>query len=234
MNVANTVAKKFGVQNWESAESFNDSIGLSEWHKESLESNAFCTLKYELYEDLRPSISDIKHNFRRSYKSLINSASRTWSSGVLADTDTESVWEEFRKLHLKVTQRVTRSYETWRMQLAEIECHSAFLVWLRNTEGEMVGGGYFSFTRDEGLYAVGAYDRSLFDKPLGHLVQYRAIEELKKRGVRWYKIGARPYLCDIPQPTEKEISIGDFKQGFSSSTFPKYHFMHEVIRDENH
>jgi len=84
--------------------------------------------------------------------------------------------------------------------------------------------------RDEGVYAVAAYDRSLFDKPLGHVVQYRAIEELKKRKVSWYKIGVRPYGSDNPRPTDKEIKIGEFKQGFSSHCFPHYRLIHRVVQ----
>ncbi len=94
--------------------------------------------------------------------------------------------------------------------------------------GQMVGGGFFSTSRDEGQYSVGAYDRSLFDKPLGHVVQYRAIEEMRGRGIRWYKLGARPYLSDIPIPTDKEMSISDFKQGFASHIFPRYCLKHSI------
>lgn len=86
----------------------------------------------------------------------------------------------------------------------------------------MVGGGFFQVTRDEGVYAVAAYDRALFDKPLGHAVQYRAVEEMKNRGIRWYKIGARPYPGDQPPPSAKELRIAEFKQGFASHIFPCY------------
>ena len=78
-------------------------------------------------------------------------------------------------------------------------------------------------------HAVAAYDRTLFDKPLGHVVQYRAIEEMKKRNISWYKIGVRPYGSDNPKPTEKEISIGEFKAGFSSHCFPHYRLTHQLI-----
>ena len=92
----------------------------------------------------------------------------------------------------------------------------------------MVGAGLFNFTRDEGLYAIGAYDREQFDKPLGHVVQYYAIEELKKRDVRWYKLGARPYPTHFPVPSAKEISIGEFKQGFASHLLPRIILEHVV------
>lgn len=232
LDLANAISIAAKLKSWESGESFVDALGMSEWHNESMQRDAACSLHHELYQDLRPDIAEIKRTFRKSYKSLIVSGSRIWTVGVLDSVGSESVWQEFRDLHLKVSGRVTRSDESWVMQHQDIERQSAFLVWLRNSHGDMVGGGLFSYTSDEGLYAVGAYDRTLFDKPLGHVVQYRAIEELKKRGVSWYKIGARPYISDTPRPTDKEISIGEFKQGFASHFFPHYGLTHKVIYDE--
>jgi lipid II:glycine glycyltransferase (peptidoglycan interpeptide bridge formation enzyme) len=58
--------------------------------------------------------------------------------------------------------------------------------------------------------------------PLGHVVQYRAIEEMKKRGIRWYRIGERVY-----QGTEKELHIADFKHGFASHVFPRFQMEHK-------
>jgi FemAB family protein len=231
-DLANAIADEAEISSWMSGESFDESLGMSDWHIESMMRDASCQLRHDLYLDLRPELAEIKRNFRKSYKSLIVSGSRMWTVSVL-DSTNEDIWQEFKELHLQVSGRVTRSDETWAMQHQDIAHQSAFLVLLRNAEGNMVGGGLFSFTSDEGLYAVGAYDRTLFDKPLGHVVQYRAIEELKKRGVRWYKIGARPFISDEPRPTGKEISIAEFKQGFASHVFPHYDLTHKVAHDEN-
>ena len=231
MALADVIAKTIGSELWESAESFEDSIGLSDWHAEAMARGATCAIQHELFLDLRPGMIEIKRHFRKSYKSLITAGMRAWSVGVL-DTADEAIWGEFRELHIDVSGRKTRSDETWALQLQDIEKQQAFLVYLRNTSGEMVGGGLFNFTRDEGAYAVGAYDRSLFDKPLGHVVQYRAIEELKSRGIRWYKIGVRYYRSGMPIPTDKEISIGEFKQGFASHLFPQYRLTHKVGNNE--
>ena len=231
LSLAEAIAKTHGHEFWESAESFGDLIGLSDWHTEAMTCGAICTIQHELFLDLRPEMVEIKRNFRKSYRSLITAGMRIWSVGVLDAAD-ESIWMDFRELHLKVSGRKTRSDETWALQLQNIEKQQAFLVYLRNASGDMVGGGLFVFTRDEGLYAVGAYDRSLFKKPLGHVVQYRAIEELKNRGIRWHKIGARPYHQDSPTPSDKEISIGDFKEGFASHFFPQFRLTHKVVNNE--
>jgi len=131
------------------------------------------------------------------------------------------VWDEFRLLHLAVAGRATRSLQSWDAQLQAIAAQAAFLVYLRDPDGRMVGGGLFHISRDEGLYAVAAYDRALFDKPLGHVVQYQAILEMKNRHLRWYKLGSRVFPVDEPPPSAKELSIAEFKQGFASHVFPR-------------
>ena len=226
-NLANAIAVNAKLDFWESRESFEASLGLSDWHTEAMVRNAVCRLRHELYIDLRQELVEIKKNFRKSYKSLVVSGLRLWTVGVL-DSICDNIWEDFKRLHLQVSGRVTRSDETWAIQHQHIKAKRAFLVWLKDSYGKMVGGGFFNYTNMEGAYAVGAYDRSLFDKPLGHVVQYRAIEELKKRNVRWYKIGDRPYTSDVPTPTAKEISIGEFKNGFAMHVFPQYFLTHEV------
>lgn len=225
--VADAIAALAKQDTWESGESFCAQLGMSEWHVESMARGATCAVKHEIYLDLTPDMAEIKKGFRKSYKSLISSGGRLWSINLM-DSASEAVWERFRKLHFQSAGRVTRSDETWVMQHDEIAAGRAFLVWLENDAGEMVGGGYFAFTDSEGFYSVGAYDRSLFDKPLGHVVQFRAIEECKKRGMRWFKLGLRHYANDIPPPTEKQISIADFKHGFASHVFPQFRLTHSV------
>ena len=152
------------------------------------------------------------------------------------DVVTESnqkVWDEYRALHFQVAGRRTRSSKSWQMQHQEIEEGRALLVVLRNQKGRLLGGGFFRISRDEGVYSVGVYDREIFDKPLGHVVQYRAIEEMKKREIRWYIIGWRPYPSEAPPVTEKEIQISKFKQGFASHVFPRYLLKHMVEDNKN-
>ena len=200
---------------------FRDAPGLDDWHDKLLMGGAVAHLKHELFLDLDPEISDIKSSFRKSFKSLINSGSKLWLVGMM-DCENSAVWEEFKELHRVVSGKITRSNESWQAQHEAIASGNAFFVSLRDKNSALVGGGLFHISRDEAVYAVGAYDRTLFEKPLGHVVQYRAIEEMKKRGIRWYKLGERFYSGDVPSPTEKEIRISEFKQGFANFLFPKY------------
>jgi FemAB family protein len=201
-------------------ESFRDSDGLSEWYLRTVQEAPPKAVKHDLYIDLRPDLTSIRGHFRKSYKPLISSGEKLWQVAVSCKSE-PSVWEEFRLLHLAVAGRETRTLQSWDAQLQAIAAQAAFLVYLRDPDGRMVGGGLFHITRDEGLYAVAAYDRALFDKPLGHVVQYHAILEMKKRQLRWYKLGSRVFQGDEPQPSPKELSIAEFKQGFASHVFPR-------------
>jgi FemAB family protein len=198
---------------------------MSEWHDQSMRRGARAFLQHELYVDLGLGIDEIKAHFRKSYKPLISSGLKMWRVEALPGPNA-TLWDQFRALHLKVAGRSTRSADSWRLQEQAIVAGDAFLISLMDQNHDMVGGGFFNITRDEGAYAVGAYDRSLFDKPLGHVVQFRAIEEMKRRGLRWYKIGLRPYPADDPTPTDKELSIGEFKDGFATHIFPRHVLRH--------
>lgn len=226
LNLAEQISCHLGIASWQSQESFNDALGLGDWHIQALGRGATAELRYDLFLDLRRSLEEIKAGFRKSYKSLVNSGARLWKIGIFENGGDDRSWREFHELHLQVAGRATRSDETWNMQCKQIIDGKAFLVWLRDAGDRMVGAGFFNFTSDEAVYSVAAYDRELFDKPLGHVVQYRAIDEMKKRGIRWYKIGVRPYPSDKPEPAPKEVSIGRFKEGFASHVFPSFRLNH--------
>ena len=83
---------------------------------------------------------------------------------------------------------------------------------------------FFCFSKQECSYRAGVYKRELFDKPLGHTVQAKAIEEMKKMNLTWYNIGPNYYKFYDPEPNDKEISISYFKKGFASHIIPKYEF----------
>jgi len=226
LDLVEAMCKDLHIGKWQSAESYIGDVGLSDWHEQALQRGASVSLRHELFVDLAPDIANIKAKFRKRYKSLITEGMRVWKVDVLKDANPE-LWESFRMLHQKVAGRVTRSIETWDMQYQAIVSGHAFLVHLHNAEGELVGGGYFAVTRDQGVYNVGAYDRTLFAQPLGHVVQYRAIEEMKARGLRWYKIGLRSYPQD-DGVTEKDVTISEFKQGFATHLFPQFVLQHSV------
>ena len=201
---------------WNSMELFDNTLGLGYWHTISMELGYKSHLNYEQYIDLSLELDEIKSNFRKSDKLNINSGLKKWNNGVL-DKPNISIWKQFMDLHEKVSGRKTRSDRSWEIHYEDIINKNSFLVYLLDQNGSMVGAGFFNSTIDEGLYAVAAFRRDLPNHPpLGHVVQFLAIKEFKKRNVKWYKLGPRPYLKTFPKSSEKEISIAEFKNGFST------------------
>ena len=200
--------------------------GASEWHQQLLAAGASVSVQHDLYLDLGPDLAEIHANFRKGHKWGINVGLRKWEVFALDEANaSHEVWAEFKQLHRDVAGRATRSDETWAAQFAMIDSGQAFLIGLRDPEdSRLVGGNFYQYSRDEGLLAVAAYDRTLFGKPLGHVAQQRGIEWMKARGLRWYKIGHRFYSQEQPAPTAKEVSIAHFKEGFASHMFCQYEF----------
>lgn len=194
------------------------SNGLGAFHLEVARYANSANVSHFLYLDLSMSPEAIWANYRKSYKGLINKGAKFFSTSLMCEKD-DVLWEEFRQLHIQVAGRETRSLESWTLQHKSIEERNAFLVYLRNETGEMIGGGFFQHTNTEVIYAVGAYDRNLFEYPLGHLVQHTAILEMKRRDLQWYRLGQKHYPWTLPKPSDKEIAISNFKEGFSTHQF---------------
>jgi FemAB family protein len=177
-----------------------------------------------MFCDLQPDLQDIRSSFRKSFKPLINVGLRTWASSVHSTKENlQTLWEEFQNFHLQVSGRITRCEKSWVLQRNMVASENSFLICIRNPiTRRLVGAGFFQTTRDEGLYSVGVYDRDLFDKPLGHVVQQLAIEFMKQQGLIWYRLGERHLPQDVPQPSTKEVSISNFKEGFASHLWQRY------------
>lgn len=185
--------------------------GLSLWHRRILEHGGHAVPPdCELYVDLTLTLDAIRLNARKSYRSLLVQGAKEFTPAV---SDSVALLKE---LHLLAAGRQTRSNATWQRQQEAIDAGEAFCVYLRDNSGFCVGGALFHHSRTEGLYAVGAYDRTLHDKPLGHLVQMAAIAEMQRLGLKWYYLGLRPYVA-----SDKELSIAHFKEGWATHIFPR-------------
>ncbi|MCE4556122.1 FemAB family protein [Pelomonas cellulosilytica] len=197
--------------------------GQDDWYRQWLAAGAAVSVKHDLFADLQRPLADVRSSFRKSYKALINTGLRAWQVQLLdAGHADAAAWEEFKQLHITVAGRRTRADVTWAYQLDWIRQGWAFAVLLRDpADGRLVGGGFIEHTRDEAMYGVGVYDRTLFDKPLGHVVQQVAIERLVALGIPWYRLGERSCPQDQPAPSAKQVAISDFKQGFASHLFTR-------------
>ncbi|MBV7298633.1 GNAT family N-acetyltransferase [Enterovibrio paralichthyis] len=195
-------------------------INLSEWAVYLHNQGMKCLSKQLLYVDLTCSLEEIKSSFRKSYRPLVTKGLRLWDSEVV--TSSRDVFEEFMQLHHDVAGGWTRSRETWDLHYEMMVNGEAFLITLRDDNGVLVGAGFFVNNRTNACYAIAAYDRSLFKEPLGHVVQYKAIEYMISKGFKWYEIGENVSILD--ESTDKERNIVKFKSGFSNLSLAQLQF----------
>jgi FemAB family protein len=214
-----------GIQ--QSKVDFSNDIGCSDWYQKALSAGGKPILRHDLYVDLSLSMDEIRSNFRKSYKPLINKGLREWGHSLMTFEDANhDIWNEFKVLHEFVSGRVARSAETWMLQWEMLLKGKAFLVIVRDlSDQRFVGGAFFQHTAHESVYSVGVYDRALNKKPIGHIAQQLAIEYMKSIGIFWYKIGERLYPQLNENSTSKEIDISSFKEGFATNMLSKVDFI---------
>ena len=212
--------KKSDGKCWRTSE-LNLSADMSQWYQIALESGGILDkVSYELHLDLTKSIQEIRKYIRKSYRPLISAGQKKWTVSLMDQYD-EEIWNKFRTLHKNVAGRVTRSVDTWNIQHQAIKNEDAFLVYVLDNEGSMVGGGYFDMSSYQCSYSVGSYKKNLSDQPIGHMIQYEAILAMKEKGRKMYYLGDRFYEENLPFVNRKQVDISNFKQGFASKLLPR-------------
>jgi FemAB family protein len=219
INIFSNICMHYGLSEWESFSTFRENFGVTGWQQSCLKHGAKESINYEFYIDLRLSIDEIKNCMRRSYRGLVSLKNNHELSLHLLNVSDIAIWDEFKKLHIKVSGRQTRSNESWRIQMQAIEKQEGLLIYIRDLSGVMQGGAFFFYTNSEAVYASGAYNRGMKDENLGHLSIFNAIEELKKLNIRWLRLGEGFFGDSIQGLSEKEKSINFFKQGFATNIF---------------
>ena len=213
------LCKAYNIEYWES-KCHVRTQGISLWQHKLLECDVFSSsitdLTHVLYVKLQNE--NIFSDYRKSYKSLINKGKKKWSI-VIYETINREQMDKFREFHTKVKGRATRSIDTWDAQIKAINKGQAFLISLHDENDDIRGGGVFLMTQFESYYNSAAYDKNLPHEPLGHLVQDAAINYAKGKGLKWHQVGERYYKSDKCNPSQKELEISHFKEGFATNTF---------------
>ncbi|PAR19737.1 hypothetical protein [Vibrio metoecus] len=201
------------------------SNGLSTWCAGLVETARVIRVGQLLDVDLGMSLEQIKSTFRKSYKPLINKGLKKWEVDVIEGGNPAPFWE-YKNLHVAVAGRETRCLASWDAQLDMLNRGDAFLVTLRDETNELVGAGLFVYNSQCGLYGSAAYRRDLFAEPLGHVVQYKALEVMLSKGLKRYEIGYG--FSELYGATTKEVSITKFKSGFCNEVGVIMHLEKQV------
>jgi hypothetical protein len=154
-----------------------------------------------LFLELRASSRRISNK----YKDLIK------FNYVTSENLTQTLFDEFREFHKTISGRQTRPMESWNVQFEMIQAGQAELIMGYMEPHGLVSAALYTDFGSTTTYAVAVFERSKFDKPLGHMNVFQGILRAKHRGQKIFNVGLIPsYHPDH----EKEYNIGQFKKGF--------------------
>lgn len=175
-------------------------------------------LKLRAVQNLTLSEEEIFSNIRNSYRSLINkSKNEIKFLHVTSDNTEKELFHDFRVFHKETAGRQTRSLESWDVQFEMIKAGHAELVMGYMEPQGLVSSALFIDYGQTTSYAVAAYDRTLFNKPLAHANVYEGMIRAKRRGQKCFNLGIIP---PYDPKQEKEYNIGKFKKGFARKLSP--------------
>ena len=215
LSTINVICKKLNCESTLVQGFYGNTSTQSEWSRLLWSQISEVSLRQELLVDLTSPIETIRKQFRKSYLSLIKKYKKNLTIKLFRKEITQEIWDEFRRLHEREAGRTTRSIQSWNLQLSDVKSNKAFYIRVSNEEDEIIGGSFFLTTRQEVLYGVAAYDRSLTNVPIGHVSIERAILEGIEQGCIYLRLGSWPQNF-AEKCSDKEMGILNFKKGFAT------------------
>ena len=158
---------------------------------------------------------------RKGHRADITRAEKLLQATILdKDGVTSEAFDRYRLLHQKAAGRVTRPLATFQMMYDWIRDGLAILS-VASLQGKDVGFALVSVYKGGAYYSSSCEDPEHNNLPIGHILQWRALQWLKRHSVRRYEIGLQFYSS---QPhaivSEKESKISFFKRGFGGAPVP--------------
>ena len=163
-------------------------------------------------------------NLRKSYRPLINGEMKKYESLTL-DSQSISIesFSELKKLYLLASGRQIYDDSEWSMLYEMIKEGQGMLA-LARLDNEAIGACLFNHLNGKAYYSFSAndpqYEKKYF---ISHLLIWKAIEYYLERKFKFLELGWQFYRGQLPEsPSDKEISISHFKNGFGGFSFPLY------------
>jgi hypothetical protein len=163
--------------------------------------------------NLNNTLDIIFSNFRKSYKSLIRKESSDIKMSIVYNEDCSKDWKEFRKLHISLAGKVTRTNETWNIQKENILNGKGLFIYFKKNE-KLISGAFFDLTDKDIKYSVSLTHNDYFKYNCNHKIIYQAIKFGHKKKF------ANIYLGILRQGENNERlkNIFFFKKGFCSKS----------------
>lgn len=141
-------------------------------------------------------------------------------SAALTDPSDRKAFSAYREMHRRAAGRSTRPPRTWELMENWLADGTGLLFGAR-LASQWVGFSYVLVSGRSAYYASAANHPDVEGQPIGHVLQWAAVEELARRGVVSYELGQQQFApTSARAPSPKELAIARFKRGFGGQTVP--------------
>lgn len=173
--------------------------------------------------DLQKSKGDLWEDIRRNHKRGIDKIKNNFEILIYTEKNiTQEIFDAYRLMHKKAAGRVTRPLSTFEKMHQWIRDGSAILTASKDKEKNKYNGfEYYSIYKKNVYGFSAANDQEYSSIPIRHLIEWETMMWLKERGYKYYEIGQEYYGPHLHNyPSDKEINISGFKQGFGGFAVP--------------
>ena len=165
--------------------------------------------------NLQNELPHIRSQLRESYRSLVNWGQRKIRTVYInTENPDKKEFDRYPAFHAKVAGSYHYSDDYWNIFWDEISNGRGELALGFLENGTLATGTLVVDAGETSYYASGVYERELFDKPLGHFPVFNSIARAAARGTTTYDLGE---IFPKGATSEKELQIGFFKKGFTST-----------------
>ena len=169
------------------------------------------------------SLEDIKRGIRKGHKYDINRGLKAieieiWDK---ENINTE-IFEQYRLLHKKAAGKITRPAKSFEIMFEWIKKGNSILVSVK-LEDKFVGFGIINIYKEFAYFQSACNEPDFNEIPINHALQWKTIEYLKDKGIRYYELGwqySKGISFEIA--SNKELDISKFKHGFGGFTVPLF------------
>ena len=178
----------------------------------------------ENHIDLNKSLDEIRKNFSKGHKHILNKDYKDLTYEIFDYKNyTENQIEEMRELHKKVSGKVTRSVESWKINEEMILINKGFLIKVKEKD-KLISYSFIFKNSEEAIYfsSCTLRDKFIKYKNITHKSIWKSISYLKNLNCKKFHLGISKTIFSKKTIDQKRKNIERFKSSFGGE---KYFFV---------
>jgi hypothetical protein len=202
------------------SEIFDGLQGVSNWI--FLLKNNFKLIKLNQNYFLRisDSLDEIKKNFSCNTRNLINKNDK-FSIFLFEKNIRPDIWNDFMKLHKIVSNKSTRSEQSWKFQLESLLDGDSYFICAYHDK-KIISGAFYLKGKNQAIYGVSATLEKYKRSNIFYSIKKKSIEYLIMQKIKWLFLGK--CYDDFDKVSYRQKTISNFKEKFSSNLIFEYIF----------